>query len=500
MRDTIIGFVPPPLKTPWSIRIAAAPLLLLTIALGVWGIQRSLWTDEAWVANSILSPSISGMFYYPEWLQSTPPLFLALMRAAVHAFGASNAAFRIVPLIFAVAGVGCMILLTRRLVSAPVAVLACALLAFHPTVIEYAHTAKQYSAELAASAGILLATACYLDNPSRRRFIWLVGAFVLALPLAWSTVFLLPGVVLAVLGNGSRRRAASLALIFGAVLAILYFAFIRENLSPQLRTFWIATAQKPSAGLMAALMFCVAALLWAGYRRSWIEIAALLPCLLLAAADLLRVYPGEPRTRLFALPCFLLAAAMIAEDIRAWVPGRISGNRSVARLASAALLLIAAGVGSESILRQLRDNPEQPKEDLQGAVGKLRRLVSPRDLLLVHASVLEGFRLYANIEGWRDHHALFGNTGWPCCARGRITGPNSSKIAAVNADVDRLVPSGFTGRVWLFYSARHTHWVYIGNDEGILWRSHLWDRGCPPGPYFNLWNLVICAVDCAHAR
>ncbi|MGP0073662.1 MAG: hypothetical protein ACLPWF_17235, partial [Bryobacteraceae bacterium] len=57
-------------------RIAAAILIFAALAAGLHGIGRSLWLDEAWVANSVKAPTLSGMFVYPGWLQSNPPLFL----------------------------------------------------------------------------------------------------------------------------------------------------------------------------------------------------------------------------------------------------------------------------------------------------------------------------------------------------------------------------------------------------------------------------------------
>ena len=186
---------------------AQTALLLAALALGIYGIDRSLWMDEAWVANSVLAPSLSGMFYYPDWLQTTPPLFLLLTRAAVHVFGVSNVSFRLVPLAFALVGVAGMIEVSRRLLAPPFAALACVLLAFHPTAIEYSRTCKQYSAELAASAVILLATVLYLQHPDRRRFLWVVAAFVVMLPIAWSTAFLLPGVAVAVWAHGGMRQS-----------------------------------------------------------------------------------------------------------------------------------------------------------------------------------------------------------------------------------------------------------------------------------------------------
>src|SRR5579883_1739266 len=77
--------------------LAAAALLIAVVALGMYGMGRSLWLDEAWVANSVQEPSLGGMFHYSGWLQVNPPLFLLLVRGAVDIAGASNAAFRLVP-------------------------------------------------------------------------------------------------------------------------------------------------------------------------------------------------------------------------------------------------------------------------------------------------------------------------------------------------------------------------------------------------------------------
>ena len=483
-----------------SRRTSAAALLLATALLGIYGIGRSLWLDEAWVANSVMEPSLSSMFYYPEWLQSTPPVFLLLVRAAVGIFGVSNAAFRIVPLALAVVGVAAMIAVSRRLMSAPFALLAAALLAFHPAAIEYSRTCKQYSAELAASAVILFALVLYFEETTPRRFLWIVCVFVIAVPLAWSSVFLLPGVVIAIWARSGVRRAGLLAVIVGGLLAVLYFAFIRQNIAPQLRAFWIATAKTPSPGLIAALIFCAAAALRAVYRRNWPQIAALLPCLLFAAADLLRLYPAEPRSRLFLLPCFLIAAAMTAEELFCWLIRMLPDRRRVLKLAGVLIALIVVGLGLDAGRKQLRDHRDLPEEDHEGAVSLLRRNVAPRDVVLVHASVLEGFRLYAAMEGWRDRHVVFGSTGGPCCAR-RNEMPKSSGAETVYADVDRMLPHGFSGRVWLLYSSRRTHWDYVGTDESKLWRTRLEQRGCAArGADIVLRGIAITALDCGGAR
>jgi hypothetical protein len=71
-------------------------LLLAGIITRVYSLDRSLWLDEAWVANSIQSASLGQAIYYDDWLQTTPPLFIALSRL-ITALGTSNVAFRALP-------------------------------------------------------------------------------------------------------------------------------------------------------------------------------------------------------------------------------------------------------------------------------------------------------------------------------------------------------------------------------------------------------------------
>jgi hypothetical protein len=477
------------------VRVAGVLLVLSALALGIYGMDRSLWTDEAWVANSVLSSSLSGMFYYPSWLQTTPPLFLLLTRGAVDIFGPSGVAFRIVPLALELAAVACMAAASSRLMSFPFAFVATALMAFHPTAIEYSRTCKQYSGEMAASTAILLCTALYLRDPVRRRFWWLVGAFIVALPLAWSSVFLLPGVAIAVFARGGFRRAGSLVLISGGVLTVLYLVLIRQNLSPDLRAFWIESAQRLSPGLLAVVILCLIAGVRFLWTREWMQFVALLPCLLLAAADALHWYPVSQRTRLFVVPCFLLIAAMTAQDLFDWLTRR----RLTPRLVASVAWLIVIAIGANAAWKQVRNHENQPIEDFADAIPYLRQHVAPSDLLLVHASVIEGFRLYNEMEGWHTR-AIYGETGWPCCRRGSATTQGASSEKAVAEDLRRMIPAGFSGRIWLFYSGRQTHWTWAGLDEGRRWRSLLSNRGCTPGDHRDLINLTITEMHCFMTR
>ena len=474
--------------------IAVALLLGAALLLGLHGIGRSLWLDEAWVANSIQAPSLAAMFSYSRWVQSTPPLFLLAVRGVTSALGVSNASLRIVPLLLALLAAAGLFAVAKRLVAPSLAVLACAVLVFFSAEVEYSHSVKQYSGEAAATALVLLAAVGYFQDPSPRRFYWLAGVIAVAMPLSYPTVFLLPGILLAVLCL-DRRRALLLGAVCAVVLAILYVWFIRPNLAPELRVYWAWDRESGfSRGTAAALLAAAAMAVWAvlalfkGKRgaREWTAIMCLAPCLLVAASAALNWYPLSYRTRLFVLPCFLLVTMMYAQDL--------CGRSRLADVVALALVLVTAAVG---IRTQLRAHPNLPKEDVDGAVGFLKKTVGANDLLLIHPSVEESFRFYAAMDGWHDAPGRFGDTGWPCCPRGKPLRPYASTAEEVERDEDRMVPAGFSGQVWMLYTIRPTHWDWVGFDESKRWRSHLADRGCivsPPNRDFE--NLAISLAAC----
>ena len=477
-------------------RIAITLLVLATLAFGLYGIERSLWLDEAWVANSVHAPTLGEMFYYPGWLQTSPPLFLLLERAIVRVFGLSNAALRGVPVALEIAAVGLFYAAARRLVSLPLAVLAATLVAFHPVAIEYSRTAKQYSGEVAATAAILAAASVYLGKPSPQTFRALLLTLSVAILLSYPSVFLIPGVIVAVWASGERRRAVWLTVTASAISAILYLLFIRPNYSPALREFWAISPEHISPALFAtAIVLCVVALtrFYAMNPRQWMYPVCAAPGLLLAASSALGWYPATTRTWLFVLPCLVMLLAMMsAEFLNGW-PRLIPAVSIIAWVAAVALPGVAGW-------RQVHQHRNQPEEDFARAVLFLRQHAQPSDLLLVHPSVKEGFELYAIMEDYTAPRPVYGATGWPCCVRGHLAPPHSSSRQAVVDDLEAKIPRGFSGRVWLIYSSRPTQWDYTGLDEGNLWRSQAWAMGCPPEGFVAFTNVAISRMYCTSRK
>jgi hypothetical protein len=472
-------------------RFATVALLAFTLVLGLYGIERSLWLDEAWVANSVNAPTLGGMFYYPNWLQTSPPLFLLLARTLVSVFGLSTVVLRSTSLLLSLLAVAAMLAAARRLVSPPFAVLATAALAFDPTVVEYFRSFKQYGGEVAATAAVLWAAVAYLQQPQRKQFYVLLGVLVAAMTLSYPTVFLLPGLVAAVAVR-HRTRAITLAGIAGAVLAVLYWLLIRPNYAPALRAFWMGNREifLTPAILAAAVFGIVAGVRAVSRPRHWIAIVLLSPCVLLFASELLGWYPASPRIQLFVRPCFLLLLALNLEDLVTFTKWRRGPVDAVVILAAAVVMFLG-------VRKQIHEGRFQPEEDMAGAVRYLNKNVAPSDLVLVHPSLQEGFLLYTAMQGWSARPVVYADTGWPCCPRGRPPGPDISTPEKIQRDLDAKIPHDFHGRLWLFHTDRPTHWAHVRAEDSKLWQNYFWNRThCRPELYIRFANLGLTPMTC----
>ena len=283
---------------------------------------------------------------------------------------------------------------------------ASVLVVFHPAFVEYSHSGKQYSGEVAATVLVLLSAVRYIERLARREYFFLMAALVGGLLTAYPIAFLLPGLLLAVYFTGVRR-AAGIGIVAGITLLGLWVVFIRPNTAPELRAFWASDAEALfTPGLIAAglvvLLLTVRLVVANKGSRQWTQLICAIPCLLLAVASLSGWYPATQRMRLWVLPCFVLLCLMTAEDLLGKMAPRAFGALAFG------LALFFASVNVRSHIRDRRDLPE---ENMAGAFDYLKGHVGPADLLLVHAAAQEGFRLYSAMRGWSGPPPIYGNTG-----------------------------------------------------------------------------------------
>ena len=124
-----------------------AAIAIIGISFRLLGLGRSAWLDESWVANSVNSKTLTGMFYHDSWLQTSPPVFLPFVLSYIFMF-----------------------LRARRVLTPRFTCLACALFTLSPLAILFSKALKQYNLELAVSTLVLLACVRYLERRAAKRF------------------------------------------------------------------------------------------------------------------------------------------------------------------------------------------------------------------------------------------------------------------------------------------------------------------------------------------
>lgn len=526
--------------------VATLGLIAIGILLRLRGSQISFWMDEAWVANSLLAASWKEVFFYPPWLQTSPPGFLALARSAIEVFGWSHLAFRSVPLLSSVVGLAALAVVSRRALPPLFSLLPVTLVVFSPTAIQYARMLKQYSTEQAVGAVLLLAAWWYWERRTSARYWALFAVTAGGMLCSYGAVFVVGGVLLllspaALLFIGARpgrvdiTRWLALGAAAASILAIEYAYFYLPNTSPALKEFWALVSFQgdrhdplqlifrhlvvyarhapllPGGITLAVLLGVVLATV--GMLRAVMSppddvtrrngaaviCLAVIPAVVLIASGIYGLYPNSGRTSLVLLPGMALMAGFGAQACHEWTTSlsrayaalRPAGWLSAGAWASGLLMLLVHG----SLLQ--RPSP-QPFEDYNGAIELLQSSVADEDIIFVHACCEEGFRLYRTIDRWTTAASILtGTTGQPCCPRTRAVAPFPTD-EQVRQDLAGRLPLDFAGRVWILANDRPEYWRNAsGRDEGPLLAEGLMAAGCTFQKTATFTNMSVRVFDCS---
>jgi 4-amino-4-deoxy-L-arabinose transferase-like glycosyltransferase len=524
--------------------LAFAVLLLAGVGLRMHDLGRSLWSDEAWVANSVLSDTWSGMFHYPAWLQTTPPLFLVLVRVTVKIFGLSNYTLRAVPFALSVLALILFADLCCRIFSKPLALLATVILATSPVAIVASKELKQYGGDLAAAVIVLFVIWNYWEKADRRAWRLLWASFAVALALSYTTIFFIPSAVAALLlrpvdstvsySEKVKRLFSFVAMIF-AISGLEYSLLIRPNRSVQLQHFWshgfpaggiaqiahfyvrefILTGmfyflperwihpifdQTPQWLLAIAMVMVmvVFALLAIAVTRTtrYVQIAVLaaIPMFTLGLLNLARLYPiNFLRLTLFILPCIVIALMLGLEIIWRTLLAPISPRWIRDRRFSAASILALAILLAPMTIRNWAD---YEKEDAQSAILYLKSHVPADGLVYVHASAGETSKLYLRMLGWEPRSLVYGHTGYPCCSRGHESDTLAPDDDRFKQDFDDVIRKAGASNLWLVFTGREEQWLYLHRNEGLILTERLKEVGCKSQRRVDFDNEVVYEYEC----
>ena len=135
---------------PAYFRNAATPLGLILIVVGTilrvrqYLFNRSLWMDEAFLSSNIVPRSYGALLEPLNDDQGAPIGFLLIEKLATAAFGNSEYALRLVPLLAGIAALPLFYLAARRIVGRTAALTGLGLLAFSRPGIYYSTEVKRY--------------------------------------------------------------------------------------------------------------------------------------------------------------------------------------------------------------------------------------------------------------------------------------------------------------------------------------------------------------------
>ncbi len=539
-------------------------LLALTVAAGAIPrlnhIGKSLWTSEAWVVNSALSTSLRQIFTYDGWLQTTPPLFLLIVRETVHVFGLSTFTLRAVPFVLSILSLLFLALLSHKVLRTPFfAVLCVSLLAISPPAVVFAKQVKQYSGDLAATCFVLFLSWIYLKSPDRRHYVLLFLGLSIALFLSYSAVCFVPLVLWLVLtaepssGTGPDRvrrswaRPAGVGLVASLISTLNYWLFVRPNTAPQLTQFWAegyptfsrlrsllnfyaeyfvgmgiefylpSQSKEAARGFLSALGYaplvalgvaCVVVVWIAGpvLRRSKpyrdVLLLCFLPVLTLAGINLLHLYPvSVRRLTLFIFPCIALATTVVLQAAwdRLTIPAKVDRAGMLSLFLSLSCIVLVLIVGTHA---DYWANYVPEDEDAAAVFQNLKSEAKPDDIVYVHASLIEPAQLYFRMLGWKPEHVYFGQTGFPCCTRKvepELDGAESERAYVVDDVQHGGVDSTKFANAWFVFTARKQHWGSIGRDERQIIANYLLQRGCKQELQESFTNVELMEYSCAHS-
>jgi len=131
-------------------QLASYFLILIGISIRVYHylVNRSLWLDEAMLANNIINRDFSQLLETLDRRQIAPIGFLLVQKTSSLLFGVNEFAFRLFPLLCGVFSIPLLYLLLKKIANEKTALLGLLFFIFGRYLLYYSHEAKQYNLDL----------------------------------------------------------------------------------------------------------------------------------------------------------------------------------------------------------------------------------------------------------------------------------------------------------------------------------------------------------------
>ncbi len=328
----------------------------ITLRLTRYLHNPSLWFDESVLAADVINRSLAGFIHLsPDYLQTGPLGFFILIKLATQAFGNSEYALRLFPLLFGVIALILFYKVSRQYLSPNAVPVALALFAILDPLIWFSSDLKPYSGDVAFTL-LIVTLAIYVQsrilNIPRIALFAVVGAIVIW--FSHPSVFVMAGVGVCLslfcFGRREWSRIGGLSVVFliwGLSFAAFYFSYTRNLIANidanigiekllKLENYWMPFPPKSLADIkwyidsffgtfdypvglsltgVAAIAFLVGCISMFSEKREKFFIL-ISPIILTLSATALHKYSFEGRIILFLVPLILLFIAEGVEKIR----------------------------------------------------------------------------------------------------------------------------------------------------------------------------------------
>jgi len=438
-------------------------LVLLGSALRIreYLFNRSLWLDEAALANNILSRSYAELLRPLDYNQGAPLGFLFTEKLMTQLLGSSEFALRLLPMLLSIASLLLFAALAQRFLRSQGALVAVGLCAISEWLIYYSSEAKQYSGDVAVAILLYWVTDRRnerIANSAPLGFLAVIGG--LALWFSHPAFFLLAGIglgnVLLIWQNKEWNKLGRLFTLFsawGISFGILY-AISLKNLSNSgtLLRYW-STAFAPFppksfhdirwyleaffgaldqtrgddlAGTgIAALAFLLGCAAFFVRNRARFGVLVF-PALVTLAVSMTQKYPFGGRLLLFLVPSTLLLIGEGTQELWEY-------TRTIAPLRIIFVILLfldPVWVTARGLVKpHVADDP-------RSVVQYLGRHLSEGNVLYIDYTALISFKYYGPREGLGKLRPIIGKEG-------------IDDLAVQGQNLDQLRGQG---RVWVLLS------------------------------------------------
>ncbi len=402
-------------RLPWMIIF-----LGVALRLAQYLANRSLWLDESYIALNIVQRSFSQLFGPLDYHQVAPIGFLLIEKVAVQAFGNTEYALRLFPLLCGIVALFLFYKLAPSYLAPRAVTLGLGLFSIADPSIYYSSEVKQYSSDVTVALILYLIAIRYWEQEKPT--------------FGHKAIFGIVGSIAIWFSQKGRSRGSFMPFVPISFSEIAWFVNSFSEI------FGIPIGLSSTVAALPFIVGCASVF----HQRKEKFAILILPIFFTLLASGFDRYPFNGRLLLFIGPSVLIVIAEGLNQIR-----DKTLHAPIIWITVVALLFVPRVIDATYYLKEPRT-----KEEIRPAISYLKEHRRDKDVIYLYCMAYYSFKYYQNKYGFTDNDYIVGI--W--------SRDNWRKYIA---DLDKL--RGHP-RVWLVFSH-----VYRGNgvDEEKLYLYHL---------------------------